>query len=95
MPVVVTRAVIVGARTVIGGSVPESVIEPHWLSVEGAKTYTSLSRDTIVAAIRSGDLAAYLKPATFRRNDQYRQYRISTEDLDAWMRSQPPARECV
>ena len=72
-----------------------SSVEPHWLSIEGAKTYTTLSRDTIVAAIRSGELVAYLKPATYSRNENYRQYRISTDDLDAWMRSQPSARESI
>lgn len=68
-------------------------VEPHWLSIEGAKVYTTLSRDTIVAAIQAGDLVAYLKPKTYRRNDNYRQYRISTDDLDAWMRAQPSAKE--
>lgn len=68
-------------------------VEPHWLSIEDAKVYTTLGRDVIVAAIRTGDLVAYLKPTNTPRNDQYRQYRICTDDLDAWMRSQPPAKE--
>lgn len=68
-------------------------VEPRWLSVEGARAYASLSRDVIVAAVRSGDLTAYMKPSYGRRTDKYRQFRISTEDIDAWMRSQPPARD--
>lgn len=68
-------------------------VEPHWLSVEGAKAYTSLSREIIVAAVRSGDLTAYMKPSYGRQTDKYRQFRISTADLDAWMRSQPSAKE--
>lgn len=68
-------------------------VTPRWLSVEGAKAYASLSREVIVAAVRSGDLRAYMKPSYGRRTERYRQYRISTEDIDEWLRSQPSAKE--
>lgn len=77
-------------RTEVGVS---AKVEPHWLSVEDAKAYTSLGRDVIMAALMSGELVGYVKPVTYRKSDSYRQYRISTDDLDAWMRSQPPAKE--
>lgn len=68
-------------------------VEPHWLSVEDAKTYTTLGRETILAAIMRGELEAYERPVAVRKNENYRQYRISTDALDRWIMSQPPARE--
>ena len=70
-----------------------SKIEQHWLSVEDAKRYTGLGRDTIMGALLRGELSGYEKPVTSFRSENYRQYRISIDDLDAWMRSQRPAKQ--
>ena len=70
-----------------------SKIEQHWLSVEDAKRYTGLCRATIMGALLRGELIGYEKPVTYRKSENYRQYRISIDDLDAWMRSQPPAKK--
>lgn len=68
--------------------------EAEWVSISGAGTYTCLAPDVIRRAIITGDLPAYVKPAT-RREKGRPQYRVSKRDLDSWMRSQTPAREVM
>lgn len=68
--------------------------ETEWVSISGAGVYTSLAPEVISRAIIAGDIEAYVKPATRRENGLPR-YRVSKSDLDAWMRSQRPAREVM
>lgn len=69
-------------------------IETEWLSVEQAAKYVGISKSVIRAAVDSGDLDARVKPyATETRGKKPHIYRkISRTDLDAWVRSWPPAR---
>lgn len=65
-----------------------------WGSVGDAASYVKLAPDVIRAAIARGDLPAVVKPAT-RREGGRPQYRVCLADVDAWMRSQPSAREAM
>lgn len=69
----------------------EMAIGKRWMTVKMAAQYAHLSQELIRRAIHAGDLAAYIKPSI--NCSERRQYRISTEDVDAWMRSQPTAAE--
>lgn len=64
-----------------------------WVSVSDAGRYVNLAPEVIRGAIVRGELAAVVKPVT--RQEGRPQYRVAIVDLDAWMRSQPPAREAM
>ena len=68
-------------------------ISAGWVSVADAARYVGLAPDVIRGAIARGELAAVVKPVT-RRGGRPR-YRVCLADVDAWMRSQPSAREAI
>lgn len=51
-----------------------------WLTVPMAAEHSTVSADTIRAAVKAGDLQAYAI-------GRGREYRLTAEDVDAWMRS--------
>jgi excisionase family DNA binding protein len=51
-----------------------------WLKVADAAEYSTLSPDLIRAAVKAGDLPAYAVGAG-------RDYRLTADDVDEWMRS--------
>lgn len=51
-----------------------------WLTVAKAADYVDVSPDIIRAAVKAGDLPAY--PV-----GKGREYRLTAEDIDGWMRS--------
>lgn len=53
----------------------------RWLSPTQAAEHTACSRETIGAALRSGELRGYQRTAGGR-------WRIAIEDLDAWVRGE-------
>ena len=69
-------------------------VSPGWGSVADAARYVKLAPDVITGAIARGELPAVVKPAT-RREGGRAQYRVAYADVDAWMRSQPSAREAM
>ena len=69
-------------------------VSPGWVSVSDAARYVKLAPDVITRAIASGELFAVIKPVT-RREGGRPQYRVALADVDAWMRSQPSAREAM
>lgn len=56
-------------------------VSPGWVSVSDAARYVKLAPDVI-------------KPVTRREGGRPR-YRVALADVDAWMRSQPSAREAM
>ena len=69
-------------------------ISAGWVSVADAARWVKLAPDVLSRAIARGELFAVIKPAT--RNEGGRpQYRVALADVDAWMRSQPSAREVM
>lgn len=52
----------------------------HWLKAKEAADYARVSLTSIREAVTSGDLPAY-KVGTGR------EYRLTAEDVDAWMRA--------
>lgn len=72
----------------------EMLPEVGWLSVSGAANWLHVAPVVIRRAIVGGELPAYVKPSTRREGGRPR-YRVSKSDLDAWMRSQPSAREAM
>lgn len=64
-----------------------------WVSVADAGRYVSMAPDVVRGAIARGELPAVVKPVT--RREGRPQYRVAIVDLDAWMRSQPSAREAI
>ena len=52
-----------------------------WLTVPMAAEYSTVSTDTIRAAVKAGDLQAYAI------GKGRREYRLTAEDVDIWMRS--------
>lgn len=75
-------------------SIPKDRSERGWLGVDEAGRYVGIRPDVIRRAIASGELPAYVKPATCREGDRT-YYKISREDLDAWVRTWPSAREAM
>ena len=55
-----------------------------WLSLRGAAAYTGMSTSVVSRAVHGGELPAYKAGKSFR---------ISVNDLDAWMRSFPRVKE--
>jgi excisionase family DNA binding protein len=53
----------------------------HWLTPAEAADYVKVSKDVIRNAVKAGDLPAY--PIGTGR----REYRLTAEDVDAWMKS--------
>lgn len=51
-----------------------------WLTVAKAADYVDVSPDIIRSAVKAGDLPAY--PV-----GKGREYRLTAEDIDGWMRS--------
>ena len=74
-------------------------VQKGWGSVTDAARYVKLAPDVVRAAIARGELPAVVKPETrhegTRRGGGRPQYRVAFADLDAWMRSQPSAREAM
>lgn len=68
-------------------------IQQGWVSVADAARYVRLAPDVVRGAIARGELPAVVKPAT--RREGRPQYRVALSDVDAWMRSQPSAREVM
>lgn len=68
-------------------------VEAGWVSVADAGRYVSMAPEVVSGAIARGELAAVVKPVT--RREGRPQYRVAIVDLDAWMRSQPSAREAM
>ena len=68
-------------------------VSAGWVSVREAGRYVSLAPEVVSGAIARGELAAFVKPVT--RREGRPQYRVALVDLDAWMRSQPSAREAM
>ena len=68
-------------------------VEAGWVSVADAGRYVSMAPDVVRDAIARGELPAVVKPVT--RREGRPQYRVAIVDLDAWMRSQPSAREAI
>ena len=64
-----------------------------WCSVADAARYVGLAPEVVSGAIARGELPAVVKPATRRRGRP--RYRVALADVDAWMRSQPSAREAM
>lgn len=64
-----------------------------WVSVSDAGRYVSMAPEVVKGAIVRGELPAVVKPVT--RREGRPQYRVAIVDLDAWMRSQPSAREAM
>ena len=62
-------------------------IERKWLSVAEAGKYVGISSSLIRRAIELGELPAYRKPVTYSSNGKHNFYKISTDDIDAWIRS--------
>ena len=63
-----------------------------WLSVrEAARDYVGCDDALVRAAIRSGALRAYERPSSAARASGRRYYMVHVDDLDAWVRSWPPA----
>lgn len=52
-----------------------------WLTASAAAEYATVSLTTIREAVRSGDLIAY--PV----GKSGREYRLTADDIDAWMKS--------
>lgn len=52
-----------------------------WLTPQEAADHLKIARDHIAKAVRDGDLPAY--PVGSGRRD----YRVTAEDVDNWMRS--------
>lgn len=71
-----------------------SIADAGWLHISAAASYVMVAPDVIRRAIMRGELPAYVKPVT-RREGGRPQYRVSKRDIDAWMRSQPSAREAM
>lgn len=71
-----------------------SIADKGWLSIEDAGRYLDLAPSVVRAAIIRGEIPAVVKPAT-RREGGAPRYRVAKVDLDAWMRSQPSAREAM
>jgi excisionase family DNA binding protein len=51
----------------------------HWLTVPMAAEYATVSVDTIRAAVKAGDLQAYAI-------GKGREYRVTADDIDAWLK---------
>ncbi len=68
-------------------------VQQGWVSVADAARYVRLAPEVVRAAIARGDLPAVVKPVT--RREGRSQYRVALADVDAWMRSQPSAREAM
>lgn len=51
-----------------------------WLTVEGAAEYVKIGQQSIRNAVKAGDLPAY--PVGTGR-----EYRLTADDIDAWMMS--------
>lgn len=63
-----------------------------WLNIPEAAAYVGISKDVIREAIKGHELKAYQKPVSRSRKatnrlNQRMSYRISREDLDAWVRT--------
>ena len=69
-------------------------IQQGWVSVADAARYVRLAPDVVRGAIARGEPPAVVKPTT-RRGGGKQQYRVALADVDAWMRSQPSAREAM
>lgn len=63
-------------------------IEPGWTTVSGAAAYAGVAEDVIRGAVSRGELAAYKRPALGRVCEPTKRVRvrISTADVDAWIR---------
>lgn len=52
----------------------------HWMKVADAAEYATVSPDLIRAAVKAGDLPAYAVGSG-------RDYRLTADDIDEWMKS--------
>jgi excisionase family DNA binding protein len=52
----------------------------HWLTPKEAGEYSRQSKDLIHSAVKSGELPAY-------KIGKGSEYRLTAEDVDAWMKS--------
>ena len=52
----------------------------QWLTVPMAAEYSTVSTDTIRAAVKAGDLQAYAI-------GRGREYRLTADDIDTWLMS--------
>ena len=68
--------------------------ERGWLNMQEAGRYVGISPDVLRRAIASGALRAYVKPATYSEGKSV-YVKMSREDLDAWVRTWPDAREAL
>jgi excisionase family DNA binding protein len=74
----VLKAVVVEAvREALAEQSSTVVVEPHWLSVESAAVYLSMSPEAVRGAIRRGQLTPCRTPTG--------RVRFSREQLDRWV----------